>query len=143
MNPYCGHKRDWYNDKGYHDPTVAQALTNIGREQSWKPCVFICSPFAGDVNFNTQKAIEYTKFAVEQGAIPFAPHLLYPQVLDDSSPKERELGIFFGMVWLGKCEEIWVFGDTVSAGMEREITRAEKRGLTIRYFNEKCEEVAR
>ena len=47
------------------------------------------------------------------------------------------------MVWLGKCEEIWVFGDTVSAGMEREITRAEKRGLTIRYFNEKCEEVAR
>ena len=143
MNPYCGHKRDWYNDKGYHDPTAAKALASVSREQNWKPCVFICSPFAGDVELNTKKAVEYTKFAVEQGVIPFAPHLLYPQVLDDSNHEERELGIFFGMVWLSKCEEIWVFGDTISSGMEREIARAEKRGLIIRYFNDKCEEVSK
>ena len=35
--------------------------------------------------------------------IPFAPHLLYPQVLDDGDPDERALGLFFGLVWLGRC----------------------------------------
>lgn len=77
---------DRYNAEGYPDPTAAEALENIMREEkakNYKPCVFICSPFAGDIEKNLNKAREYLKFAVKQGTIPFAPHLLYPQVLDD------------------------------------------------------------
>lgn len=143
MNPYNGLKRDWYNDKGYPDPTVGEALAKERRkERAWRPCVFICSPYAGDVEENTQKAKEYLRFAVEQGAIPLAPHLLYPQVMDDSSPVARELGLFFGMVWLGKCAELWVFGSRISHGMSQEIEKAESKGIPIRYFTEKCEEVS-
>ena len=36
-------------------------------------------------------------FAVDAGYIPIAPHLLFPQFLDDNKPKERELGLFSGM----------------------------------------------
>lgn len=133
------------NAEGYPDPTASKALAGVAREErakAWKPCVFICSPFAGDVAGNTLRARRYMRFAAEQGAIPFAPHLLYPQILDDANPRERETGLFFGMVWLGKCDEVWVFGSHISNGMEREIARAKRRGIPIRRFNEECKEVS-
>lgn len=129
-----------HNAEHYPDPTAAIALTNVSREE-WKPCVFICSPFAGDIKRNTQKAKRYLKFAVDNDAIPFASHLLYPQVLDEHDPAQRELGIFFGMVWLGKCDQLWVFGNHITPGMRAEINSAKRRGIKIRYFNDNCEEV--
>ena len=135
---------DWLNVEGYPDPTAAEAIENVTREEmrkEWKPCVFICSPYAGDVTLNIEKAKRYLRFAVDEGAIPFAPHLLYPQVLKDENPVERELGLFFGIVWLGKCDEMWVFGSTISTGMAKEIAKARKRGIPIRYFTDTCQEV--
>ncbi len=135
---------DWLNAEGYPDPTAAEAIENVTREEmrkERKPCVFICSPYAGDVTLNTEKAKRYLRFAVDEGAIPFAPHLLYPQVLKDENPVERELGLFFGIVWLGKCDEMWVFGSTISTGMAKEIAKARKRGTPIRYFTDTCQEV--
>jgi hypothetical protein len=135
---------DRYNSEGYPDPTAAEALANVAREEKakgWKPCVFICSPFAGDIHRNTLNARRYLKFAADKGAIPFAPHLLYPLVLDEGDPAQRKLGLFFGMVWLGKCDELWVFGSFISSGMGAEIAKAKKRGIPIRYFSETCEEV--
>ncbi|ROR28124.1 hypothetical protein EDD66_10562 [Mobilisporobacter senegalensis] len=135
---------DKYNAEGYPDPTAAEAIENVMRDErakTYKPCVFICSPFAGDTLRNLKKAREYLLFAVEQGTIPFAPHLLYPQVLDDSDPEQRKLGQFFGMVWLRKCDELWVFGGYISKGMQVEIDKALKHRIPIRYFNENCKEV--
>jgi hypothetical protein len=109
--------------------------------KGWRPCVFICSPFAGNTKRNTEKAKRYMKFAMDKGAIPFAPHLLYPLVLDESDPVQRELGMFFGMVWLGKCDELWVFGSRISSGMSVEINKAKRRLIPIKYFTENCEEV--
>lgn len=134
---------DRFNAEHYHDPTAADALAAVEREEkakARKPCVFICSPFAGDIDGNTKRALRYMRFAVVRGAIPFAPHLLYPQVLDEADPSERELGLFFGMVWLGKCDELWVFGRHISNGMAREIAKAKKRGIPVRRFNDVCEE---
>ena len=45
-----------------------------------------------------------------------------------------------GVVLLGKCEQMWVFGEKVSPGMASEIAKAKKRNMTIRYFNEECKE---
>lgn len=104
-------------------------------------CVFICSPFAGDTAGNMLKAIRYMRFASDAGCVPFAPHLLYPQVLDEFDPAERELGISYGLVWLNKCDELWVFGRHISNGMAREIAKAQKRGIPIRTFTESCKEV--
>lgn len=134
---------DRLNHEGYCDPTAADALANVTREEkAWRPCVFICSPFGGDVTRNTEKARRYMCFAIWKNVIPFAPHLLYPQVLEEDDPTQRALGLFFGTVWLGKCAELWVFGGRISEGMEREIACARKRRIPIRYFTEDCEEVS-
>lgn len=44
------------------------------------------------------------------------------------------------MVLLGKCEELWVFGDVESPGMKSEIARAKRKYMKIRYFTENMEE---
>ena len=80
---------------------------------------------------------------VGQGCIPLAPHLLYPQFMDDEDRETRELGIFFALVLLGKCDELWVFGERISEGMGREIAKAERRGVPVRYWSSRCEEVPR
>ena len=118
------------NPEGYPDPTPHEALTKILREKKFMPLVYICSPYRGDTETNTRKAREYCRYALEQNAIPFAPHLLYPQFMDD-----EELALFMGRVMLDKCAEVWVFGDTISSGMKGEIDRARSKKKVIKYFN--------
>ncbi len=55
--------------------------------------VYIASPYAGDVQSNTEAAKSYCRAALEEGVVPIAPHLLYPQFLEDSDPAERNLGL--------------------------------------------------
>ena len=134
-----------YNSEGYYDPTTYEALSSIEKEErslrTFRPIVYICSPYAGDVETNVQKARRYCRFAVDKGYIPIAPHLLFTQFLNDDSPKERQLGIFFGNAVMSKCSEVWVFGDRISDGMEAEIKRAKWKNYPLRYFNEVLEEV--
>ena len=82
----------------------------------------------------------YSRFAVRNTCIPIAPHLLYPQFMDDGRPAERELALFMGMVLLTKCEQVWVFGSVISAGMRAEIAKAEKKNIPVRYFTEDLKE---
>lgn len=133
-----------YNSEHYPDPTAAVALNNVTKNEKvklYRPLVYICSPLRGDVKNNIQNACRYSKFAVEMGVIPLAPHLLYTRFMDDINPAQRELAMFFGMVLLGKCEAIWVFGNRVSQGMHAEIAKAKKHNMPIRYFNDSCVEV--
>ena len=124
-----------FNGEGYYDPTPYQAF-----RKKYMPLVYIASPFSGDVEINVERAKRYCKFAISKGYIPLAPHLHYPQFLDDRDMEERELGLHFALILLGKCEELWVFGE-VSQGMADEIEKAERRKMPIKYFNTKCEEV--
>ena len=134
-----------FNSEGYYDPTTYEALSSIENEErslrTFRPIVYICSPYAGDVETNVQKARRYCRFAVDKGYIPIAPHLLFTQFLNDDSPKERQLGIFFGNAVMSKCSEVWVFGEHISNGMEAEIKRAKRKNYRLRYFNEDSEEV--
>ncbi len=136
---------DRYNREGYPDPTAYQALSNVERDEKeakvYSPLVYIASPYAGDTVRNADRARGYCRFAVGKGCIPLAPHLHYPQFMDDGDKAQRELGLRFAIILLGKCDELWVFGDTVSDGMKLEISKAKKRGIPIRYFHGKCEEV--
>lgn len=143
-----------YNSEGYYDPTTYEALKNIEKEElkmaglykpdEFRPLVYICSPYRGDTEKNTEKARKYSRFAVESKAIPMTPHLLYPQFMDDSNPEERYLAThIINYVLIGKCQEMWVFGEDISEGMGREIALAEKRRMKIRYFTETMEEAKR
>lgn len=107
------------------------------------PIVYICSPYSGNVSVNTIKARRYCRFASMSNCIPLAPHLLYPQFLDDTIECERELGIMCGLKLLDHCKELWVFGSRISKGMAIEIERAREKRIVIRHFNERCEEISK
>ena len=133
------------NSEGYFDPTAYGALSAIDREErflrAFRPIVYICSPYAGDIEANAAAARRYSRFAVEQGCIPIAPHLLFPQFLNDTDPKERQLGLFLGNALMSKCTEVWIFGSHISPGMEAEIKRAKWKNYRLRYFTENLEEI--
>ena len=132
------------NAEGYPDPTATTALENVARAEDarvHRPLVYIASPYAGETEDNISRAKGYCRFAVSKGVIPLAPHLLYPQFMDDDDEDQRILGLRFAIALLCRCDELWVFGEKVSAGMAKEIEKAEKRGMRIRRFNSKCEEV--
>ncbi|MCI6756489.1 MAG: DUF4406 domain-containing protein [Lachnospiraceae bacterium] len=128
------------NSEGHPDPTAWQALRNISGHP-FMPVIYISSPYSGDVEANVRNARRYCRFAVEQGYIPIAPHLLLPQFMLDSNPDEHDLAIFMDLVLLSKCAELWVFGDWVSSGMETEISKAKRKRMTIRLFTPECREV--
>lgn len=136
---------DKRNNEGYPDPTAAEALANVAREErskakQYRPLVYICSPFAGEIEYNLSRARGYCRLAVSKGYIPLAPHLHYPQFMDDGDSEQRKLGLFFAQVLLGKCDEIWMFGSRISEGMARELETAERRSILIRRFTDKGEE---
>jgi len=136
---------DYRNAERYADPTAYAAMTNIEKEEkalfTFRPIVYICSPYAGDVESNVRAAQRYSRFAVDCGYLPIAPHLLFPQFMNDRDVKERQLGLFFGNVLMSKCAEVWVFGSRISSGMEAEIERAKRKNYTVRYFNSDLKEV--
>lgn len=138
---------DKRNMEQYLDLTAYEAITNITRKErkaskfTFRPMVYICSPYAGDTKTNTLNARRYSRFAYDMGAITIAPHLLFPQFIDDTDPDERNTAMFMNAVILGKCRELWVFGEIISHGMSREIDRAKKRNMKVRYFTDECEEL--
>jgi len=129
-----------FNSEGYYDPMPHESLSTIEREQrKWKPLVYVASPFAGDIARNTENAVRYCRFAVDSGAIPLAPHLFLPRFMSEET--EREAAMFMNMVFLSKCEQLWVFGNrVVTDGMAAEIAWAKKRRMPIRYFTDTCAE---
>ena len=93
--------------------------------------VFICSNYRGDVESNVKNAIHWCKEATNQGYLPIAPHLYFPQFLDDDISSERESGITWGIDILNGCDELWICSENISDGMEQEILHAREQGMPI------------
>lgn len=94
--------------------------------------VYICSPLGGNVPANLQKAERYAKYALYCGTAPVVPHF-YALCLNDADPKEREIGMAAGLSLLWFCDELWVFGDEITSGMESEIRFCKNLNIRIRY----------
>ena len=103
--------------------------------------VYICSPYSGDIKTNTAKTREYCRFAVDEGQVPVAPHLMFPQFMDDSNGQDQNTAMSMNMVLMTKCTEVWVFGNNITKGMAAEIRRANETQKPVRYFSNKCKEV--
>ena len=100
--------------------------------------VYVCAPLGGNIEENLKKVKTYTAYALRCGTAPVVPHF-YALCLDDSIPKEREIGIAAGLSLLWFCDEMWVFGDTVTSGMKNEIQFC--KNLNIRVRNIADEEI--
>ena len=98
--------------------------------------VILESPYAGDVERNTHYARLCMRDCLKRLESPYASHLLYtqPNVLDDTVPEERALGIEAGLLWGEKAGKTVVYTDYgISRGMEQGIEAANKAGRPIEY----------
>ena len=133
------------NSEGYADPTAGAAMRQMMKEYRQRQKqhyadknrrkVYVASRYAGDVDTNVKNAIRYCRLVIDRGYMPIASHLLYPQILRDDDPVERELGMLFGLALLRDCDEVWVFGE-VSPGVAREIEEAKRLQKRIRFVEE-------
>ena len=110
--------------------------------------IYVASPYAGDIQKNTEFAKKACRHVMNEGHAFFAPHLLYPQLLDDAKPQEREKGIAMGIAMIHRCDELWCYGECISQGMAQEIDIANKIGIPIQFislpriaYNEKKKEL--
>jgi len=105
--------------------------------------VFVCSPFRPvsreperaeeEKQNNIKLAQSACRLVTELGMVPIAPHLFFPQFMDDNNPNEREKGMLLGRELLCGCDELWVFGERISEGMQAEIRQAKESDITVRY----------
>jgi hypothetical protein len=72
--------------------------------------------------------------ALARGEAPIASHLLYPQVLDDADPFQRQQGIAAGLAW-GVVADVTVvyLVHGISAGMQQGIEHAEALGRPVEW----------
>lgn len=95
--------------------------------------VVIESPFRG-----MPDAVGYARRclidSLSRGEAPIASHLIYPQVLDDTDPDDRALGIEAGLAWHPVAEAVVVYGDHgLSSGMREAIANARRLELEVEF----------
>jgi hypothetical protein len=106
--------------------------------------VIIESPYAGNVDENTEYARACVRDSLGRGEAPIASHLLYtqPGILNDDIPHERKWGIDAGLAWRAVAQASVVYTDKgISKGMEYGIAAAERDGIPVEYRTLESREV--
>lgn len=96
---------------------------------------FVCSPFSGDVASNLVYAKDCAKLTLSMGYVPVAPHMYYPQFLDDNDEYERDLGLQLGrQAMLERCCCCLCFEDNgISEGMKGDIAFAQENNIPVKH----------
>jgi len=95
--------------------------------------VIVESPYAGDVPRNEEYARRCIKDCLDRGEAPYASHLLYTQVLDDTDPPQRKLGMEAGFEVVRRSDYTVVYEDYgISGDMEDGIEIAKDAGHEIK-----------
>lgn len=117
-------------------------MTQEMKEPSSRKIIFVCSPLTATsqigIELNMSLARKICRLiAIEHRNTPIAPHVYFPQFLDENSTDERNLGISLGSDLLSSCDEVWVFKlkGNESEGMKKEITIAKEKNIPILYKN--------
>lgn len=99
---------------------------------------YIAHPVSGDVKGNIEKIISICrKINLEEPeTVPFVPYLSDLYALNDDISTERDRGIKNGIHLLnsGFIDELRLYGNRISNGMQHEIKSAEENRIIIKNF---------
>lgn len=97
--------------------------------------VYIAHPISGDIAGNLEKIRQIVRQINLQysDVVPFAPYWVDCHALDDNDPEERKRGIANGQEFFLRkvIDEVWLFGDRISGGMQAEIDLANSLGIPV------------
>ena len=103
--------------------------------------VILESPYRGKNTAGMARNIRYTKLCCREAflryaKVPFASHLLYPQMLDEFTVVERRLGIQGNFIWTDFCQSVVVYIDLgMSPGMQLAVDNATAKKKEIIFRN--------
>lgn len=100
-----------------------------------KKIVYIAHPIGGDVQANIAFVLDIIKKLNMSNSdiVPFAPYIVDCLAMDDNIPKERQRGISNNIALIKSrlVDEIWLYGNRISPGMDDEIALAEYLGIPV------------
>ncbi|MBK7078522.1 MAG: 3'-5' exonuclease [Myxococcales bacterium] len=114
--------------------TAAELVRRRRIEAGRRRRVYVCHPFANDPAGNIERVRAISQFLIDDGALPIAPHLYLPQLIDETTGREQALALCLEL--LATCDEVRVFGELVTEGMERELREAKRLGLPAHFVRE-------
>lgn len=93
--------------------------------------VYIAHPLGGgsDREQNRANASKWVAWAGDQGVAPTATWIILSGEWDES---KRELGLEIDKALVARCDELWLVGGRVSAGMAIEAKAARDTGVSVR-----------
>lgn len=103
--------------------------------------VYISSSSTNYDIISLDSARRYCYYVLRSGAVPFSPHLYFPQFLNTSDPADRKKIVNYGLVVLSECDELWAFGNLINETMRLELQIANNLAIPMRFFNDACEGV--
>ncbi len=114
---------------------LAAELVKLRRlERERRRRVYVCHPYADDPRGNTEVVRRISRRLIAEGVVPLAPHLYLPQLLNETT--DRELALALCLELLATCDEVRVYGNVVTNGMERELREAKRLGLRAHFVRE-------
>lgn len=102
------------------------------------PVVYVASALSGDIKGNVKKTKKYSRFVIEQGAVPINPILNLHGVISEETGREDAMEL--DLTILAKADELWAFGPA-TAGMVEEILEAKRLNIPIRKFTTYLKEI--
>lgn len=95
--------------------------------------VFIAHPVAEDIQGNVEKILAICKQSHNKEIVPVAPYLVSLQYLNDDITEDREFGIDanFEVFHRKYIDELWLFGDRISSGMQEEVKLARELNIPV------------
>jgi len=96
---------------------------------------YIAHPISGDIEKNLKAIVKIGRLinCTEPDVIPFAHYFFDCHSLDDNIPEERERGIKndIALMKKGFIDEVRLYGNRISTGMEHEIKLAKELGIPV------------
>lgn len=96
---------------------------------------YIAHPVSGDVQGNIKKILEIVRHInlTEPETVPFVPYLADLMAMEDSNTEERMRGIKndYELISRQFIDELRLYGDRISPGMEAEKNLAELIGIPV------------
>lgn len=96
--------------------------------------VYICAPLGDGTEAEQKRAVEYARYVMKCGAAPVAPHFYL--CLEENKPGERAAIRAAGKSLLWLCDELWLFGDEVTADMAAELQLCKNLNINVKKIRD-------
>ena len=116
-------------------------MPECGKDDDVMKKIFVCSPYRGDIEKNTKRAVFAAKVICSCGDIPIVPHLYFPRFLNENDPYERIRGIEYGIELMKGCDQLWLLGPVISRGMEYELKAAKEICIPVILYDEELRRI--